>query len=60
MASVSNRAKPRSLFTNQSACLGQRYREATDGANLDVAQSDMAVSADFTVPGATHRNSAVL
>lgn len=29
---------------------GQRYREATDGDNLDVAQSDMAVSADFTVP----------
>lgn len=29
---------------------GQQYRRATDGANLDVAQSDLMQTIDFTVP----------
>lgn len=29
---------------------GQRYREAMDGANLDVSQSDLAQEISFTVP----------
>lgn len=29
---------------------GQQFRRATDGANLDVAQSDMMQTIDFTVP----------
>lgn len=38
------------VINQQTVTFGQNYRRATDGANLDVAQSDMATQASFTVP----------
>lgn len=38
------------IINQQTVTFGQNYRRATDGANLDMAQTDMATQIEFTVP----------
>lgn len=47
--SVETGKQPFVIYQN-SATFGQQYRKATDGASLDVAQSDLATMLRFTAP----------